>query len=583
MCCTPPAKGALPELVLDVAGGVLDADGDGVPDATDQCPDTPTGETVDANGCSASQLDADGDGVPDTSDQCPDTATGETVDANGCAPLQVDTDGDGHPDVNDAFPNDPNEWADLDSDGVGDNSDPDRDGDGVDNATDLFPDDPGEATDLDGDGIGDNADPDRDGDGVVNEDDFFPDDPAASTVPQVIFTSPDNLTTVGVSPIEVTGTIDDPDAMLTVNGVPVIHSGGTFSASVTLEEGHNAVVARAVDTLGHEGTDSLNISLDKTPPYITIESPPDGATVSTDVIAVTGLVNDIVPTITDQDAVVTVNDLQASVLNRTYLAEGVSLVEGINPITVSASDAVGNTASITTTVIYDPPVGAHIELVGGQGQSGQILTQLPEQLTVRLVDDAGQPAAGKNVVFRVIQGDGEVAAGLPEESQGAFWPLPTRGYGKHPFRLGSRAGDGIHRVRAKAVGFDGEVIFHANATPQPGDKLGVIAGNNQRGIVRQSLPEPLVVAVTDTGSNLIANTQVEFKVTRGGGKFDNGRIAIWRSPIPTDAPVPTGYWVRTRGWTCSGSPQHWSAPVPRRDSRPPGSCPAIRDRLPSPV
>ena len=77
-------------------------------------------------------------------------------------------------------------------------------------------------------------------------------------------------------------------------------------------------------------------------------------------------------------------------------------------------------------------------------------------------------------------------------------------------------------MRAKAVGFDGEVIFHANATPQPGDKLGVIAGNNQRGIVRQSLPEPLVVAVTDSGSNLIANTQVEFKVTRGGGKFDNG-------------------------------------------------------------
>ena len=363
---------APPELILDVAGGVLDADGDGVPDTGDQCPDTPTGETVDANGCSASQLDADGDGVPDAGDQCPGTPTGETVDANGCTPLQIDTDGDGHPDVNDTFPNDPNEWVDLDGDGVGDNSDPDRDGDGVDNSTDLFPDNPAESSDLDGDGIGDNADPDRDGDGVANDDDFFPDDPAASTVPQVIFTSPDNLTTVGVSPIEVTGTIDDPDAMLTVNGVPVIHSGGTFSASVTLEEGHNAVVARAVDTLGHEGTDSLNISLDKTPPYITIESPPYGATVSSDVIAVTGLVNDIVRgTITDQDAVVTVNGIQASVSNRTYLAEGVSLVEGINPITVSASDAVGNTASITTTVIYDPPVGAHIELIGGQGQGGR--------------------------------------------------------------------------------------------------------------------------------------------------------------------------------------------------------------------
>ncbi len=35
----------------------------------------------------------------------------------------VDTDGDGVPDDEDVFPNDPNEWADSDSDGVGDNAD----------------------------------------------------------------------------------------------------------------------------------------------------------------------------------------------------------------------------------------------------------------------------------------------------------------------------------------------------------------------------------------------------------------------------------------------------------------------------
>jgi hypothetical protein len=35
---------------------VSDADGDGVPDAHDQCPNTPTGEVVNAGGCSISQL-----------------------------------------------------------------------------------------------------------------------------------------------------------------------------------------------------------------------------------------------------------------------------------------------------------------------------------------------------------------------------------------------------------------------------------------------------------------------------------------------------------------------------------------------
>lgn len=60
----------------------LDSDGDGVPDSLDQCPDTPTGVEVDAQGC---PLDSDGDGVPDYLDQCPDTPKGTAVDENGCA------------------------------------------------------------------------------------------------------------------------------------------------------------------------------------------------------------------------------------------------------------------------------------------------------------------------------------------------------------------------------------------------------------------------------------------------------------------------------------------------------------------
>jgi len=507
------------------AASQLDDDNDGVTNANDQCPGTPSGESVDGNGCSPSQLDSDGDGVNDAADQCPGTPAGESVNFYGCALSQIDTDGDGHPDHLDAFPNDPAEWSDLDGDGVGDNSDADRDGDGVDNAADAFPDNPAEWADRDGDGIGDNSDPDRDGDGVNNDDDYFPDDPNATTVPQVSFTSPQNLTTVGASPVSVAGTINDPSAVLTVNGVTVSHTNGSFQASVQLEEGHNAIVARAVDTQGHEGTDSLNISLDKTPPYITIESPMPGSTVSTNTTAVTGLVNDIVRgTITDQDAVVTVNGIQASVANRTYLAEDVPLSQGVNVITVSASDAVGNTASTTATVTYAAPVGPQIVLAGGQGQSGQIRSTLTTPLSARLLDDAGQPVAGKNVVFRVIQGDGAVAAGLPEASQGALAVTDAQGIANTSFKLGWRAGDGIHRVRARAVGFNGEAVFYARATPQPGNKLGVIAGNNQRGIVRQPLPEPLVVAVTDTGSNLIAGAQVEFRVTKGGGKFENEAV-----------------------------------------------------------
>jgi len=37
-----------------------DSDGDGVPDSADQCPDTPTGTTVDVNGCKSDPTDPGG-------------------------------------------------------------------------------------------------------------------------------------------------------------------------------------------------------------------------------------------------------------------------------------------------------------------------------------------------------------------------------------------------------------------------------------------------------------------------------------------------------------------------------------------
>ena len=57
-----------------------DADGDGVDDSLDQCPGTPAGSTVAANGC----IDTDNDGIEDSLDQCPGTPPVTTVDAAGC-------------------------------------------------------------------------------------------------------------------------------------------------------------------------------------------------------------------------------------------------------------------------------------------------------------------------------------------------------------------------------------------------------------------------------------------------------------------------------------------------------------------
>ena len=73
-----------------------DADEDGVTDDMDTCPDTPSGEQVDENGCSDSQKDTDGDGVTDDMDLCSNTPQGENVDENGCptpSPIYLDENG----------------------------------------------------------------------------------------------------------------------------------------------------------------------------------------------------------------------------------------------------------------------------------------------------------------------------------------------------------------------------------------------------------------------------------------------------------------------------------------------------------
>lgn len=75
-----------------------DSDNDGVVDSRDQCPMTPAGVRVDANGCN---VDSDNDGVMNSNDQCPNTAAGVEVDARGCEVTMMDSDNDGVADEND--------------------------------------------------------------------------------------------------------------------------------------------------------------------------------------------------------------------------------------------------------------------------------------------------------------------------------------------------------------------------------------------------------------------------------------------------------------------------------------------------
>ncbi|WP_300457011.1 thrombospondin type 3 repeat-containing protein [Desulfobacula sp.] len=94
---------------IQIVSVMDDIDGDGVSDDNDNCPNTPIGAEVDANGCADTQKDSDGDGVSDAIDQCSDTPSGVSVDVNGCSSPQLDSDSDGVTDDQDECPGTPSE------------------------------------------------------------------------------------------------------------------------------------------------------------------------------------------------------------------------------------------------------------------------------------------------------------------------------------------------------------------------------------------------------------------------------------------------------------------------------------------
>ncbi|MCP4993715.1 MAG: hypothetical protein GY934_08005, partial [Gammaproteobacteria bacterium] len=477
--------------------------------------------------------DKDGDGVNNEEDAFPENI-GESVDTDGDGignNADPDDDNDNVADDEDAFPNDPTETSDFDQDGTGDNADLDDDNDNVPDDEDAFPNDPTETNDLDGDGIGDNSDTDRDGDDVANDSDAYPDDPTRSTLPIVTIDSPNTLITVGHTPIDVAGTADPSAVSLTLNGVPVTINNGTYSAQVTLEEGSNTIIARMVDNEGTVSTASIHISLDRTPPYITVESHQENQIVYNQPIALTGLVNDIVRgTVEESQANVLVEaggtTIDAAISNRSYLAEGVPLIEGINTITISASDQVGNSETKILHLTYQHPQGQKLQLISGQGQSTLIDTILPEPLVLQVLDADNVPKVGETVVFRVIEGAGLVAPGSVDQGRAVVVTTDAEGKASTQFKLGLRSGVGNHAVRAQVVGFDDEIIFYATAENALGNKITVNSGNNQRGAIHRPLPDPFIVAVVDTGANLVQGARVEFKVTLGGGHFENGEPTI---------------------------------------------------------
>lgn len=154
----------------------------------------------------------------------------------------------------------------------------------------------------------------------------------------------------GSTPLVLTGSTE-PGATLTLNGSPLtVGSDGSFSASVALAEGANALLFVATDAAGNRATRSGTVVLDSTSPTVSIASPAAGALLTTRVVTVSGT--------TEPLAMVSVNGVGGAADGTGSFSVQIGLPEGATSITVVATDAAGHvgSASVSVTVDTTPPV-----------------------------------------------------------------------------------------------------------------------------------------------------------------------------------------------------------------------------------
>ncbi len=344
----------------------------------------------------------------------------------------------------------------------------------------------------------------------------------------VQITSPQALQLFSSNPITVKGTVDKPNAVVSIGGVTATLNGnGTFTASgVVLREDKNLLTASAVSPDGGIGSSTVTVFLDTQPPVVHIDTPADGVIVTTPQIDVMGNVNDMVAGTVNGDQVqVAVNGVTGAVANRSFDARGVLLVPGVNTITAIAIDRAGNTSQHQVHVTLQQFASQQtLTVISGNNQAGPISTLLPQSLVVRATDAIGRPMANMTLTFAVAKSDGMLVSGQ-QSGRNLTVQTDASGNASVQFQLGSRNGMGINQVAVSAPGFVGQTMFSADSTVSAATQIHTVSGEVQRGVAGLPLAEPLVAIVFDAGGNPVANIPVTFTVQSGGGLI-NGQTAV---------------------------------------------------------
>ncbi len=166
-----------------------------------------------------------------------------------------------------------------------------------------------------------------------------------------------------------------------------------------------------------------------------------------------------------------------------------------------------------------PDVASQLSKEGGDQQTGQVGTTLPQPFVVRVRDRYGNPVPDHPVLFEVVEGGGSF--------QG--WPTAevttgNDGVARVFFSLGPTPGPNSNKVRARSwhggVEIQGSPVeFVASSVVGEPRKLVEVSGNHQVGRAGTDLSQPFVAKVTDRLGNAISGYLVSLRVVAGGGSI----------------------------------------------------------------
>ena len=394
------------------------------------------------------------------------------------------------------------------------------------------------------------------------------------TPPSLVIATPADGQFVAVSPIMVSGMVSDAlsSPTIAVNGQPVaVSPSGQWSVAVALVGGPNPITVVAGDAAGHQTTSTRTVTLDHTPPVITLTEPVDGAATNRSPIAVRGTITDdgqlaSVELVCDIGGGRQVEPLPGQPGAFTALCPVTT--DGPVILTVTAVDAAGNRASAERRVTYDatPPglaVTSPSEALLTNNPTVIVAGTLDDPTATLTVDGQAAPAGASWRVERVLA-DGphtvDIVATDPAGNTTTVTRTVTVDTAPPTITLTAPADRAVTNqptvtvtgavsepvatltVNGQAITPAADLTFTATVALTEGDTLLTVtatdpAGNSGTAIRTVTLDtQPPALTVTEPAPGLLTRT----RVVRVAGTVDDPQATL--TVNGTAAPVSTGAW-----------------------------------------